>query len=72
METAVRSGFDWVEVLISTLTVGVVAFVMLQIKEWVDAGRFDTYGTMVDALLVAVGMLVLNVIQQFVSRSPQG
>ena len=72
METAIRSGFDWLDVLIYTLTVAAVAFVMLQIKEWVDAGRFDTYGTMVDALLVAVGMLVLNVVQQLVNRSPRG
>jgi hypothetical protein len=71
MEASVRSGFDWLEVLISTLTVGVVAFVMLQIKEWVDAGRLDTHGTMVDALLVATGVLVLNVIQQLMKRSPR-
>jgi len=68
METAVRSRFDWLEVLISTLTVAVVAFVVLQIKEWVDAGRLDTRGTMVDALLVAVGMLLLHVVQQLLKR----
>lgn len=72
MDASMRSGFDWFEVLISTLTVGVVAFVMLQLKEWVDAGRFDTYGTMVDSLLVAAGMLVLNVARQFVNRSSPG
>lgn len=71
METTERAGFDWLEVLISTLTVGVVAFVVLQLKEWVDAGRFDTPGTMVDAGLVASGMLVLHVIQQFWKRPPR-
>ena len=71
METAERSGFDWLEVLISTLTVGVVAFLVLQIKELVDAGRLDTRGTMVDALLVSGGMLVLYVIQQFLKRPPR-
>lgn len=68
METTERPGFDWLEVLISTLTVGVVAFLVLQIKEVVDAGRLDTRGTMVDALLVSGGMLVLYVIQQFLKR----
>jgi hypothetical protein len=70
METVGRSGFDWLEVAISTLTVAVVAFVVLQLKEWVDAGRFDTPGTMVDALLVAGGMLILYVIQQLWKRTP--
>ncbi|MEJ2205205.1 MAG: hypothetical protein P8170_13975 [Gemmatimonadota bacterium] len=70
METVERSGFDWLEVAISTMTVEVVAFVVLQLKEWVDAGRFDTPGTMVDALLVAGGMLILYVIQQLWKRTP--
>jgi hypothetical protein len=63
-----RPGFDWVEVLIGTLTVAVVAFLMLQIKEWFDAGRFDMRGTMVDAALVGGGMLILNSIQEFLKK----
>lgn len=60
--------FDWPEVLIRTATVGVVAFLMLQIKELYDAGRLDTPGTLVDALLVAAGMLVLNLIQELLKK----
>jgi hypothetical protein len=65
-----RSGFDWGEVLVPAVTVAVVAFVVLQIKEFVDAGRFDTPGTMTDALLVACGMLVLKAVQQFMKKPP--
>jgi mannose/fructose/N-acetylgalactosamine-specific phosphotransferase system component IIC len=65
-----RTGFDWGEVLTPAVTVAVVAFVVLQIKEYVDAGLVDTPGTMMDALLVAGGMLVLKAIQQFMKKPP--
>lgn len=63
-----RTRVDWVEVLLRTATVGVVAFLVLQLKELYDAGRLDTPGTLVDAGLVAAGMLVVIVIQQFLKR----
>jgi hypothetical protein len=66
-ETA-GSRFDWLDVLLRTATVGVVAFLMLQVKELFDAGRLDTPGTLVDALLVAGGMLVLNLAQELLKR----
>lgn len=65
-----RTGFDWKEVLASAATVAIVAFVVLQLKEFVDAGRFDTAGTMTDALLIAGGVLVLNSIRQFIPKRP--
>jgi hypothetical protein len=40
----------------------VVAFVVLQLKEWFDAGRFDTPGTAVDAALIGCGVFALNAI----------
>jgi len=44
----------WTDTLVRTLKTAVVAFVVLQAKEWFDAGRFDTPATAVDAVLVAV------------------
>jgi len=61
----------WKALVIRTILVAVVAFVVLQIKELVDAGRFDTAGTAVDALLVAAGVLILNAILMFVTRGPK-
>ena len=52
----------WADVVIRTVTVAVVAFVVLQIKEWLDAGMLDTSGTAVDAALIAGGIFVLNAI----------
>ena len=52
----------WADLLVRTLKVAVVAFIVLQIKELVDAGTFDTVATATDALLIAGGLLVLNAI----------
>ena len=67
-ESRKRAGFNWSEVLTPAVTVGVVAFVVLQIKEFVDAGRLDTPGTSMDALLIAGGMLVWKAVLQFIRR----
>lgn len=40
----------------------VIAFVVLQAKEMFDAGRFDTPATAVDAVLIAVGVFLVNAI----------
>jgi hypothetical protein len=48
--------------IIRTITVAVVGFVVLQVKEFIDAGRLDFGGTAVDALLIAAGVFVLNAV----------
>jgi hypothetical protein len=50
----------WAEVLFRGATAAGVAFVVLQAKEFLDAGRFDTPGTAADAALIAGGILLLN------------
>jgi hypothetical protein len=57
---AVRSG--WGDVFASTAKTALVAFVVLQIKELVDAGALDTKATAVDAVLIAVGMFLVNAV----------
>jgi len=52
----------WGAVATRAATTGVVAFVVLQAKEMYDAGRFDTPATAVDAVLIAVGVFLLNAI----------
>ena len=52
----------WGAVATRSATTGVVAFVVLQAKEMFDAGRFDTPATAVDAVLIAVGVFLLNAI----------
>ncbi|HEY7686518.1 MAG TPA: hypothetical protein VH833_10475 [Gemmatimonadales bacterium] len=52
----------WGAVATRSATTAVVAFVVLQAKEMYDAGRFDTPATAVDAVLIAVGIFLVNAI----------
>ncbi len=52
----------WSDLLITSLKVAIVGFVVLQAKEWFDAGSFDTPATAMDAGLIAAGIFVLNAI----------
>ena len=52
----------WNAVTFRAATAALVAFVVLQAKEMYDAGRFDTPATAVDAVLVGVGIFLLNAI----------
>jgi hypothetical protein len=54
----------WADPLFHAVKTFVVAFVVLQAKEWFDAGRFDTPGTGLDALLIAGGVFLLYAIQK--------
>ena len=52
----------WADVFIRTLKAAVVAFVVLQLKEWFDVGAFDTPATALDAALIAAVTFALNAI----------
>ena len=57
---AARAG--WGDVFAGTMKTWLVAFVVLQIKELVDAGALDTKATAFDALLIAVGIFLVDAI----------
>ena len=52
----------WSQVVSRAATTAVVGFVVLQAKEWLEAGAFDTPATAFDAGLVAAGIFVLNAV----------
>jgi hypothetical protein len=52
----------WPQVVSRSVTTAVVAFVVLQAKEFHDTGLFDTPGTGADALLIAVGMFAVSAV----------
>jgi hypothetical protein len=56
----------WADPLIHAVKTFVVAFVVLQAKEWLDAGRLDTPGTVVDAVWIACGVFLLSAIEKLV------
>jgi hypothetical protein len=55
----------WPDLVVRTVKVAVVAFIVLQMKEWFDAGMFDTEATAVDSGLIAGGTFVLNAVQKW-------
>jgi len=54
-----ESATTWRTLLGRAGLAGIISFVVLQSKEFVDAGRLDTTGTGADALLIAAGTLVV-------------
>jgi hypothetical protein len=63
-EVAAPSG--WRDVFMRAVKVAVVGFVVLQAKEYIDAGMFDTIPTAVDALLIAAGVLIVDSVLKMV------
>ena len=47
-----------------------MVFLVLQAKEYFDAGMFDTLATSTDALLISAGVLVVDMIRMQVFRRP--
>ncbi len=55
----------WAGVFVRTVQAAVIAFVVLQLKEWFDAGAFDTPATALDAALIAGATFALNAIHMW-------
>ena len=50
----------WNDVVVRALKVALVVFIVLQLKEWIEIGEFDTAAAVSDAMFIATGTLVLN------------
>ncbi len=50
----------WMDMLYRSILVALVGFIVLQLKEYVDAGAFDTAAVAVDSVLVAAGYFFVN------------
>lgn len=62
---------SWEDVIVRSVKVAVVVFVVLQLKEWFDAGTFDSLATGTDALLIAGGLLLVNAIFMMTKPKPR-
>lgn len=60
----------WNSVLIRAVAAAVIAFVTLQLKEFIDAGSFDTPATAIDGGLIAGATFVVNAILMMMKPSP--
>lgn len=52
----------WPDVFIRSAKVALVVFLVLQLKEFIEIGSFDTPAALLDAMYIAGGTLVLNAI----------
>ena len=55
----------WGAVIARALMVAVISFLVLQAKELYDAGMLDTPATSVDAVLIGVGVFLVNAVLKF-------
>lgn len=60
---------SWKKILLDALKTAVVAFVVLQLKEYYDAHQFDTAGTAADSGLIGVGMFLVGAVQKVLKKS---
>jgi hypothetical protein len=60
LSIAVPAG--WADVMVRTVKVAVAAFLIFHLKEWIDAGKFDTPDIAIDSAWLAGGSFVLNAI----------
>ena len=58
----------WAPLLSRAAKVAVVGFVVLQAKEYFDAGTFDTPATAVDALLIAAATFLVDAVVKLTRR----
>lgn len=60
--------FSTGQLILRFFKIAVVAFIVMQIKEYVDAGVLDIPGVLVDAVLVAAGVLILDLVSMSLRR----
>jgi hypothetical protein len=60
---------SWKKLLLDALKTAIVAFVVLQLKEYYDAHQFDTAGTASDGTLIGVGTFLVGAVQKLVTKS---
>ena len=62
----------WTDVLLRTITVLVIAFVTLNLKEWFETREWDVPACTIDAGVVAAGTLLFYSILSLVSKRARG
>jgi hypothetical protein len=60
---------SWKKLMLDALKTAVVAFVVLQLKEYYDASQFDTAGTASDGGLIGVGTFLVGTVEKLLTKS---
>lgn len=59
---------DWTDVIVRAVVIFVISFLTFHVKEYVDAGRFDTLDITIDSLWVAGGAVIIYAILMMFRR----
>ena len=67
METTIKKQqlalpVNWTDVIIRAVVIFIISFLTFHLKEFVDAGRFDTLDITIDSLWVAGGSIIVNAV----------
>lgn len=73
MEKSVKSSqlllpVNWTDVIVRAVVIFVISFLVFHIKEFIDAGRFDTLDITIDSLWVAGGAVIVYAILMMFRR----
>jgi hypothetical protein len=55
-----EASVEWRDIIFRALEVFIIAFVLLQVKEFIEIGAFDTPASLGDAVLISAGVFVVN------------
>ena len=58
----------WADVVIRAVKVFIISMLVFHLKEYIDAGVFDTPDITIDSLWLAGGAVVLNAVLLFLKR----
>lgn len=53
---------NWTDVVIRAIVIFVISFLTFHVKEYVDAGRFDTLDIAIDSLWIGGGSIIVNAV----------
>lgn len=59
---------NWTDVIFRAVVIFVISFLVFHIKEFIDAGRFDTLDITIDSLWVAGGAVIVYAILMMFRR----
>lgn len=59
---------SWIDVIVRMVMVFIISFLTFHVKEYVDAGMFDTLDIIVDSIWLAGGSLIINAVLLIIKR----
>lgn len=59
---------NWTDVITRALVIFVISFLTFHVKEYIDAGRFDTVDIIIDSLWLAGGSVIVYAVLLMIRR----